>query len=71
MEGRKKGDNDREGATGLMAYAVKQAVLWGRCAEVWDDRFKQEIWDLEFDVNVVEMISNRGIVIINQKSLAQ
>jgi hypothetical protein len=47
---RKRVDNDREGATGLMAYAAKQAALWGRFAEVGMTRFKREIWDLEFDL---------------------
>lgn len=43
-------DDDREGATGLTAYAAKQAALWGTFAEIGMTRFKQEIWDLEFDV---------------------
>jgi hypothetical protein len=33
-----------------MAYAAKQAALWGRFAEVRMTRFKREIWDLEFDL---------------------
>ena len=50
-EGRRnRVDDDREGAAGLTAYAAKQAALWAKFAEVGMTRFKQEIWDSEFDV---------------------
>ena len=49
-ERRNRVDGDREGATGLTAYAAKQALLWEKFVEAGMTRFKQEIWDLEFDV---------------------
>ena len=49
-ERRNRLDGDQEGATGLTAYAAKQALLWEKFAEAGMSRFKQEIWDLEFDV---------------------
>ena len=49
-ERRNRVDGDQEGAMGLMAYAAKQVSLWEKFAEARMTRFKQEIWDLEFDV---------------------
>ena len=43
-------NENREGATGLTAYAAKQTSLWAKFAEVGMTRFKREIGDLEFDV---------------------
>ena len=46
---RNRVDDGREGAMGLRAYAAKHVALWERFAEVGMIRFKQEIWDMEFD----------------------
>jgi len=35
---RKRVDNDREGATGLMAYAVKTGCALGKMCRGWDDK---------------------------------
>jgi hypothetical protein len=42
-------DMGREGATGLICYAAKQARLWKDFAAVGMVKFKRTIRDLDFD----------------------